>query len=133
MPTDKIFGGTFNTLEKSLDILNKRHTLIAGNIANMDTPSYKPREIDFKEALGNAMNNKTVGMIQTHPLHFGRINEYSVYVDVATDQSSNGLNWVDIDKEMTKLAENNLMYRTGVEVLLKKLAGLKHAIIEGGR
>ena len=40
---------------------------------------------------------------------------------------------VDIDKEMTKLAENNLMYKTGVEALLRKLAALKHAIIEGGK
>jgi flagellar basal body rod protein FlgB len=54
-----------------------------------------------------------------------------VYAD--PDQTSNGVNCVDIDKEMTKLAENNLMYRTGVEVLLRKLAALKHAIIEGGK
>ena len=40
---------------------------------------------------------------------------------------------VDIDAEMSKLAENNLRYQTGVEALLRKFRGLKHAITEGGR
>jgi len=132
MPINKIFGKTFNTLEKSLDILSKRHTLIAGNIANASTPGYKPKEINFKEALDNAVNNKSVEMFRTHPLHFDSVCRSSVE-ETATNQASNGLNWVDIDKEMTNLAENNLQYRTGVEVLLKKLDGLKYAITEGGR
>ncbi len=132
MPINEIFGKTFNTLEKSLNILSKRHTLIAGNIANVGTPGYKPREINFKEALDNAVNNESVEMFRTHPLHFDCISRYSIE-EAAMDQTSNGLNWVDIDKEMTKLAENNLKYRTGVEILLKKLNGLKHAIAEGGK
>ena len=133
MPINQIFGKTFNTLEKSLNILSKRQTLINSNIANLDTPRYQPREINFREALDKAMNNKTIGMFQTHPWHFNSRDEYvgDVYID--TDHTSNGINCVDIDKEMTKLAENNLMYKTGVEALLRKLAALKHAIIEGGK
>jgi flagellar basal-body rod protein FlgB len=133
MPINQIFGKTFKTIEKSLNILNKRQILINSNIANLDTPGYEAREINFREALDNAINTKTIGMFQTHPRHFAPIDEYlgNVYVD--TDQTSNGVNCVDIDKEMAKLAENNLLYRTGVEVLLKKLAALKHAIIEGGK
>ena len=133
MPINQIFGKTFNTLEKSLNILSKRQTLINSNIANLDTPYYKPREINFREALDKAMNNRTIGMFQTHPWHFNRRDEYSGDVYVDTDHTSNGINCVDIDKEMTKLAENNLMYKTGVEALLRKLAALKHAIIEGGK
>ena len=45
----------------------------------------------------------------------------------------NGYNWVNIDKEMTKLIENNLMYRTTVETFLRKIAILKEVIREGGR
>jgi flagellar basal-body rod protein FlgB len=133
MPINQIFGKTFNVLEKSLNILNKRQTLISSNIANLDTPGYKPREINFREALDKAIHNKTVGMFQTHPRHFDSIKGYSGDVYIDPDQTSNGVHYVDIDKEMTKLAENNLMYKTGVEVLLRKLAALKHAIIEGGK
>ena len=133
MPTNEIFGKTFTTLEKSLDILDKRQTLINSNIANLDTPGYEPREINFREALDNAMNAKTIGMLQTHPRHFAPIDGYSGHMYIDTDQTSNGINCVDIDKEMTKLTENNLMYRTGIEVLLRKLATVKHVIIEGGK
>ena len=45
----------------------------------------------------------------------------------------NGYNWVNIDKEMTKLTENNLIYREAVETLLRKIALIKEVIKEGGR
>jgi flagellar basal body rod protein FlgB len=45
----------------------------------------------------------------------------------------NGFNWVEIDKEMTKLTENSLVYRTAIETLLRKLTLLKEVIREGGR
>jgi flagellar basal-body rod protein FlgB len=133
MPIKQIFGKTFTTIEKSLNILNKRQTLINSNIANLDTPGYAPREINFREALENAMDVKTIEMFRTHPRHFSPVDEYLGHVYIDTDQNSNGVNCVDIDKEMAKLAENNLLYKTGVEVLLRKLATLKHAIIEGGK
>ncbi len=44
-----------------------------------------------------------------------------------------GFNWVEIDKEMTKLTENNLMHRLSVESLLRKINLLKEVIREGGR
>ncbi len=45
----------------------------------------------------------------------------------------NGFNWVEIDKEMTKLMENNLMHRISIESLLRKINLLKEVIREGGR
>jgi len=40
---------------------------------------------------------------------------------------------VNIDQEMAKLAENNLMFQAGVQALLKKLEALQTAITEGGK
>jgi flagellar basal body rod protein FlgB len=45
----------------------------------------------------------------------------------------NGYNWADIDSEMTKLTENNLVYRTAVEALLRKMNLLKEVIRSGGQ
>ena len=45
----------------------------------------------------------------------------------------NGYNWLNIDKEMTKLTQNNLIYRASVEVLLRKMAILREVISQGGR
>ncbi len=126
MPVKSLFGKTFHAIERSLDITNKRHGLITSNIANLDTPGYKAKDIDFKGALKDALEGTSVDLSRTNPGHFGSKVFY-------TEPSSNGTGSVDIDKEMSKLAENNLRYRASVEVLLKKLSMLKFAITEGGR
>ena len=126
MPIKSLFGKTFHAIETSLDITKKRHGLITGNIANLDTPGYRAKDIDFNDALRDALERTSVDLFRTDPRHFGSRMSYP-------ESSSSGADSVDIDKEMSKLAENNLRYRTSVEVLLRKLSKLKFAITEGGR
>jgi flagellar basal-body rod protein FlgB len=40
---------------------------------------------------------------------------------------------VSIDREMARLAENNLMYDAGVQTLIKKLEAIRITLVEGGR
>jgi flagellar basal-body rod protein FlgB len=126
MPIKSLFGKTFHAIETSLDITKKRHGLITSNIANLDTPGYRAKDIDFKDALKDALEGKSADLFRTNPRHFG-----SVVSHPTPPLSSAGS--VDIDEEMSKLAENNLRYRATVEVLLRKLSKLKLAIAEGGR
>jgi flagellar basal-body rod protein FlgB len=126
MPIKSLFGKTFHAIETSLDIAKKRHGLITGNIANLDTPGYRAKDVDFNDALKDALEGTSADLFRTHPRHFGSRMSYP-------EPSSSGTDSVDIDKEMSKLAENNLRYRTSVEVLLRKLSKLKFAITEGGR
>jgi flagellar basal-body rod protein FlgB len=42
-------------------------------------------------------------------------------------------NTVNLDTEMTKLAENQLMYEISIRFLTRKFNGIKNAIMEGGR
>jgi flagellar basal-body rod protein FlgB len=49
---------------------------------------------------------------------------------VEVESSTDGVN---IDQEMAKLAENNLMFQAGVQALVKKLEALKTTITEGGK
>ena len=51
MPIKSLFGKTYNIIERSLEITKLRHGLIASNIANLDTPDYKAKEIHFDKAL----------------------------------------------------------------------------------
>jgi flagellar basal-body rod protein FlgB len=126
MPTKSIFGKTFSTIERSLDIASQRHGLITSNIANLDTQGYTAKEIDFEVALKDALEGRSVELSRTDPVHFGPCanGRNSAITDTGA---------VDIDNEMSKLAENNLRYRTSVEVILRKLAKMKMAITEGGR
>lgn len=126
MPIKSLFGKTFHAIETSLDIAKKRHGLITGNIANLDTPGYRAKDMDFKNALRDALEGTSVDLFRTDSRHFGSRMSYP-------EPSTSGTESVDIDKEMSKLAENNLRYRTSVEVLLRKLSKLKFAITEGGR
>ena len=128
-----IFDETYHFLGKSLNVATKRHGLIAGNIANLDTVGYTPKDIDFKKTLEMEMEKGAEKLSRTNARH------YSVGTDTSTfraEVDSDGFNSedpVNIDTEMNKLVENNIKYRTSVEMLKRKMSIIKHAITEGGR
>jgi len=121
---DKLFGKTVDMLSTMMEYQSKRHKLIAANIANIDTPGYKPKDLAFKTELDGMMcSEKNVAMNKTNPGHlFSKdCNEYDVV---------NTGNAVNIDKEMTRLAENNLMYNLSVELLARKFKSLTTVLRE---
>jgi flagellar basal-body rod protein FlgB len=127
MPIKSLFGKTYHLIERSLDIAKLRHGVIASNVANLDTPGYRPKEINFDKALKDAQERNPVDLTRTHPLHFGlQGGRYEISYEERDER-------VDIDQEMSKLAENNLRYQTDIEVLLRKFSMLKQGITEGGR
>jgi len=135
MPDKLSFGKTFDALEKSISIAQKRNTIISSNISNLDTPGYKSKDVDFKSELAAALEtNRKMDLVKTDPRHINlKMNNDQMIASFEEQGEWNGYNWVNIDREMTKLTENNLMYRTAVEVLLRKMALLKEVIREGGR
>lgn len=136
MPDNLTFVKTFNTLEQAINITQQRHSLIAGNISNLDTPGFKSKDIDFKAALTKAMeSSEENNLMKTDSRHFGLgINPGDSAMEPFEDGTEfDGINWVSIDNEMNKLAENKLMYRSSVEALMRKIALLKEVIKEGGR
>ncbi len=133
---DRLFSQkTFHSLEKIIRITQQRHEVVSSNIANIETPGYKAKDIDFKAALAGASGaGQGFKLVRTDAQHIGpEMNSASQIEPFADPGEWNGYNWVNIDNEMTKLTENNLMYRAGVEALLRKLAILKTVIQEGGR
>lgn len=135
MSDSRLFDQTYRILGKSLDISSRRNSLISANIANMDTIGYKPKDIDFQKALKNAMEKKTPEMSQTHRKHFSGIspNFVNMWGETQYEPDEQHLDSVNIDTEMSNLAENNIKYRTTAEMLIRKISILKHAISEGGR
>jgi len=129
MPIKSLFGRTYQVVERALEVTKSRHGVIASNIANVDTQGYKTKELNFDKALDNALDKGSVEVRRTNPLHFGRQNLGAGSFETSKASYSG----VDIDKEMSKLAENNLRFQTGVEALLRKFSALKYAITEGGR
>ena len=121
-------NSAWKMLEKAMDISAERHRLITNNIANIDTIGYKPKDLDFKKALKEAMEDRSDDLVRTHPKHIAR-PPISHVLRPQGEQAAP----VDIDQEMTHLAENNIKYRTSIEMLLRKMTILKNSITEAGK
>jgi len=126
MPIQPLFGKTYAYLANSLDITQRQQVFISGNIANMDTPGYRAREIDFKNTLKNAMEGTGAMLTRTHERHLGGATDQLAYIMSSRDKGQ-----IDIDIEMSKLAQNNLKHRMATEAVSRKFKKI-NAII-GGR
>jgi flagellar basal-body rod protein FlgB len=137
MADSRIFGHTAKMISKALDVSARRHNLISGNIANMDTIGYKPSDLDFNRTLKRAMGEKEPDYLDKTDLHHlsGREEESSQNMDGEDSEAVDiyHLDSVNIDREMMNLTENNIKYRTTAELLLRKLKILQYSIDEGGK
>ena len=132
-----VFNDTYHVLGQGLNISARKQNLISSNIANIDTVGYKPKELDFQSALKKALTDKPKAEIRvSNPKHFNGLEDYnhnSLKDHREDDSDVYHLDSIDIDKEMTKLAENNLKYKTMTEMLLRKMSMMKYSIVEGGK
>lgn len=137
MADSRIFGHTAKMLSKALDISARRHNLIAGNIANMDTIGYKPKDLDFNKTLKRAMDEREPDYLdKTHIKHLstnGDEQPLNMTGENSEEVDIYHLDSVNIDREMLNLTENNIKYRTATELLLRKMKILQYSIDEGGR
>lgn len=111
-------------LEKALDQSYRRHTVLASNVANADTPEYTPRDIDFTEFLEAELNNP--GYLGPNP------GQPHAEVREGIEPALDG-NMVDLEKEMVEMTSNRIYYELASEITSQTLQGLYYAIDEGGR
>jgi flagellar basal-body rod protein FlgB len=116
----------FHVLEQILKTSTFRHKVLASNIANVDTPGYKAKDVTFKEA----MNSQSMGLSITNSTHIPGSNqpkEVGGMTAVERSPWDDGNN-VALDMEMANLTENALLYQAGVTLLTKKFQMFKNAI-----
>jgi flagellar basal-body rod protein FlgB len=119
-------------LTKGLDVYAIRHKVISGNIANVQTPGYKRKEVQFEEQLRNAMQNKIVGK-KTNSKHFqiggGNIKEIQPRFKVdSSTETYNGINNVDIEKEIIDQVKNELRFLYGSRMISRNFAAIRASI-----
>jgi flagellar basal-body rod protein FlgB len=120
---DRIDNET-RVLQRALDVRSYRQELLASNMANADTPHYKARDIDFKNALAGALGNSggTIPMANTAPAHLQGINANTFGTPLlyrTEQQSAVDGNTVNMDIERSAFADNALQ----VEALLTFVRG----------
>ena len=128
-------------VQRSLDAAALSHTVIANNVANVDTPGFKRSDVVFSEKLQQALEARQGGeqglvLAQTDPRHLGAAAPGldSIQPEVVTDLTSslrNDGNNVDIDHEVSLLAQNTVWYQTLAQITAKQFAELQSAITEG--
>jgi flagellar basal-body rod protein FlgB len=125
-----LFDRAVDVMHQALNVSSDRNQLITGNIANVDTVGYAPSDLDFKQSLVNAMADAdTSSLVRTDAQHFST----GVQGGSGNAVTQSSIEAVDIDQEMTNLAENNVQYRTSSEMLIRKLAIIKYGLTEGGK
>ena len=121
----------------ALDVRGRRTELIANNIANADTPGYKARDIDFREAMARAAGDKTTGGVHLSTTQAGHIGG-AASADAAASPdlkfrtplapALDG-NTVDTQLEQAAFAENAVRYQATLTFLNNKFRGLLTAIM----
>ena len=109
-----------NTLDfhgQALSLRSERQRLIAGNIANADTPGYVARDMDFSSALRQATGQMqgAPSLKASQPGHIGgasgSVAEVEANLTYATPSQTNlDRNTVDMDRERASFADNAVKY-----------------------
>jgi flagellar basal-body rod protein FlgB len=130
----KIFD-SFSTLEQSLDVRLARHEVLAGNLANANTPGFTPRDVDFAAAMARApaASPAPADAGGDIPLAVAGTRVAAGSPVVAAQASGAGLdgNGVDVDRTLAAVAENAIQYGATARAVQKKLAILRYAASDG--
>jgi flagellar basal-body rod protein FlgB len=130
-------------LEKALDGLSLRQRAITDNVANVDTPNFKSFEVSFEEDLQSAIHQQprkdALPLATSDPRHQAApppasLDAVSPRISqmLATTLRNDGNN-VDIDREMSRLAEAQIHFHAATQLMNVKFQQLKTAIWEGKR
>ncbi|WP_061213826.1 flagellar basal body rod protein FlgB [Syntrophomonas wolfei] len=125
-------------LNQAMDVGTLRNDVIADNIANVDTPGFKRREVIFEEKMKKALEGTTVqlGLNLTNSRHIqmeGSIPDLEPEVRVLEDLTfRNDENNVDIDNEMAKMKKNSINYDAVSRSMSNEIRLLRMAITGRG-
>jgi flagellar basal-body rod protein FlgB len=110
-------GSLIDLLHGYLNVAVDRQQVITANMANVDTPGYHARDINFQAALTQAMNNEATGQ---------QIEPASIEVEDLPERPDG--NNVNIDRESMLLSETQLQYQMGVALIKDQFQTLLTAI-----
>ena len=155
----------FGTLEKTLRLVGTalkvrsyKHNLLASNIANVDTPGYRRKDIPFQKVMEAYLNQqKTHLPLKTsslrhiknttpplslkttstrhisNPVKSSRHKKIEKLIKAYESQTLGTPNNVSLEEEMVDLTQNQMLYEATLQALSKELQMLNQAITEGGK
>jgi flagellar basal-body rod protein FlgB len=104
--------------ERALDVASARHAAIAQNMANVDTPGYHTRDVDFGRELQRALHGSSESAFP--------VSSRTVSGLIERPDGNN----VSLDREALLLAQNQLQFDTAIQVMRSEFKRIKMAIEE---
>lgn len=123
---------TIRLLENLIDFCSLKNKVISKNIANVGTEGYRRENVEFKSLL---MEINT-GLKATEKNHIKTGAPSGTPYEIEQDKNRemlSGINNVDIDKEMSELAENTLQFKFAARKIGDYYKGIQNVIRGGGR
>lgn len=113
------FDFSIGVLSKAMDLRLRKHSAIASNIANADTPGFRPRSVSFEDSLQKAVSQRDLSGVST----------VKAKVEITDDRVPRlDGNSVNLDKQMAQMTENSTMYTATAEFLKRKISLMKRVI-----
>ncbi len=133
-----LFNDNLQLVSRVMDMQLQRQNVLMGNIANVNTPDYKPRELYFEEELQKALNLGAMGKVSRTesghiPSTFDSQTFAATFEKKFTPREVHGEDRVNIDKEMVKVNKNNLQYTTLSQLMTRSFEGIRNIIAEGSK
>ena len=133
-----LFSENLGLLGKVMDLHLERQNLVMSNLANQDVPAYKARSLDFEKELQSALNTGDQGkMTRTSGGHLPTVFNAAGFEGNLEmgwkPRVVQGLDSVNMEKEMSVMAKNTLMYNALADLTKKDFEGLQKVIIDGGK
>lgn len=128
-------ASTIPVLEQVLNFSQSRHNLLAGNIANLDTPGYKVRDLNlnqFQSKLREAIEEKnkpneplSPGLVATRDSDPMRSVKESIPGILFHDESN-----VGIEQQVMEMTKNQIMHNMAISLMEQQMRLLQTAISE---
>jgi flagellar basal-body rod protein FlgB len=138
MIRDILFGDrSIELLKRGLDTGALRMKVIAENVANVETPGYRAREVRFEELLGEAQTasaKSSLPLARSDAAHLSAgggtgaaIERPRIFASATRSEPSAASN-VDVERELVEMQKNEIQFQALSQVLADKYRGLKDAI-----
>ncbi|MBL6688736.1 MAG: flagellar basal body rod protein FlgB [Pseudomonadales bacterium] len=122
---DNILGGHSTALQ----MRSNRAEILAGNVANSDTPGFKARDIDFKAEFEKRLSGTESGLKMTNSKHMAMndtMNSQLLY-RIPENFKANG-NTVEAEAEQAAFTKNAVQYQASIQFLSSKMRGIRLAL-----
>ena len=138
-------NSSLQSLEKTVEFTDRRHAILASNMANMDTPDYKTRDLSvagFQESLKNAIESKSRTKADSPGLQFdvlqGVDDGQPLSEEQATQQVFDSMRQVvyhdgsddSVEMQVSQIAKNQSLHSMAVALMRSQFQTLKMAISE---